>query len=575
MTMLFTTPSVDCRREPDGSLVLRSRTPAGQAAPTILHWLHRFAVESPDTALLTVAADAGRRSWTYAEAWEDVTRVAAALAERGLRQGDRVMVLGANSVEHLTIGLATMLAGGVAVPLAPQYAGPDAERDKLAGLLEMLKPAVVWAETAEQAAVVTAASAAHATQVLVGRAAVTDLARAVDDTTARPRPEDLDPTAPAKILLTSGSTGRPKPVAYTQTMMTTNVRITIDVWPFLDDHPPILVDWLPWNHAFGGNANLNLVLSRGGTLHVDEAAGRPERLKKTIENLRRFRPTFHGTVPAGFAALLPALEADEGFRSAFFDRLDVLFSAGAAMDPNVFHRLSTLSATVRGAPVPIVTGWGSTEAGPGATMVHAHGVDPDCIGTPLPGVEIALRSVAGKHELLVRGPCVATGYWQHPEQTRAAFTPDGWYRSGDAGELIDPSAPERGLRFAGRIADDFKLANGTWVDSTGIRAALLSRSGGRLRDVLVVGADRPALCVLVWPDSRVTEPFEEEDLRVLLSDHNRAQPRPSTRLLDGALLDPEPHPDEVSSKGQLIPAAVLRRRAPLIEKLYTRQGMAL
>lgn len=575
MTTLFTPPSVECRREPDGSVVLRSRVPLGRATPTILHWLRQYAAASPDTALLTVATDAGRRSWTYAEAWEDVTRVAAALAARGVRAGHRVVVLGANSIEHLTVGLATMLAGGVAVPVAPQYAGPDAERDKLAGLLEMLEPALVWVETAAQAAVVTAAAVAHPPQVLVGRAAVTALARTIDDTTARPRPEDLDPAAPAKILLTSGSTGRPKPVAYSQTMMTTNLRMTFDVWPFLEDHPPVLVDWLPWNHAFGGNANLNLVLSRGGTLHVDEAGGRPERIRTTIANLRRFRPTFHGAVPAGFAALLPALEADAEFRGAFFSRLDVLFSAGAAMHPDVFRRLSALSAGVRGVPVPIVTGWGSTEVGPGATMVHARGVGPDCIGTPLPGVEIALRPVAGKHELLVRGPCVAAGYWRHPEQSRAAFTPDGWYRSGDAGELVDPAAPERGLRFAGRIADDFKLANGTWVDSSGIRASLLSRGGGRLRDVLVVGADRPASCVLVWPDNRVAEPFEEEDLRVLLSDHNREQARPSTRLLDGALLAPEPQGDEVSSKGQLVRDAVLRRRAPLVEQLYTRQGVTL
>lgn len=573
MTTLFTPPSVECRCEPDGTLVLRSRVPLGRVTPTVLHWLRQYATDSPDTALLTVSADAGRRSWTYAEAWEDVTRVAAALVGRGLRAGDRVVVLGANSVEHLTMGLAAMLVGGVAVPIAPQYAGPDAERDKLAGLLEMLEPALVWVETSAQAAVVTAASAVHPPQVLVGRAVVTALARTIDDATARPRPEDLDPGAPAKILLTSGSTGRPKPVAYTQTMMTTNVRMTLDVWPFLADHPPVLVDWLPWNHAFGGNANLNLVLSRGGTLHVDEAAGRPEGIGTTIENLRRFRPTFHGAVPAGFAALLPALEADAELRRAFFGRLDVLFSAGAAMHPNVFRRMSALSAGVRGVPVPIVTGWGSTEVGPGATIVHAQGVGPDCIGTPLPGVEIALRPVASKHELLVRGPCVASGYWRHPEQSRAAFTPGGWYRSGDAGELVDPSAPERGLRFAGRIAEDFKLANGTWVDSSGIRVSLMSRSGGRLRDVLVVGADRPASCVLVWPDSRSPEPFAEGDLRVLLGEHNREQARPSTRLLAGALLAPEPQGDEVSSKGQLVRDAVLRRRAPLIEQLYTRQGV--
>ncbi|MTD55549.1 AMP-binding protein [Amycolatopsis pithecellobii] len=559
---MFATPAVDYRREPDGLVVLRSRIPAGRPAPTILHWLRRFATETPGAALLTTATDAGRTAWSYAEAWQDVQRAAAALVHSGLRKGDRVVVLGPNSVAHLTMSLATMLAGAVAVPVAPQYAGASADRAKLRDLLALLEPALVWAAESAQAAVLAEALPGH-TRVLVGRAAVRELRQASHD--RGPVPDAIDAAAPAKILLTSGSTGRPKPVAYSQSMMTTNVQMTLDVWPFLTGHRPVLVDWLPWNHAFGGNANVNLVLSQGGTLHIDEAAGRPERLDLTIRNLRRHRPTFHGAVPAGFAALLPALEADPAFREAFFGRLDVMFSAGAAMHPTVFRRLSELSATVRGRPVPIVTGWGSTEVGPGATMVHAHGVAPDCIGTPLPGVEIGLRPVAGKYELLVRGPCVAEGYWRQPGPSRAAFTDDGWYRSGDAGELVDPEHPDRGLRFAGRIADDFKLANGTWVDAGGIRTSLLARGGGRLRDIVVTGADRSAPCVLVW----AAEPFGEDDLRLLLDAYNRENTKPSTRILDGALLEPEG--DEVGSKGQLVRGAVLARRRSLVERMYDRQ----
>jgi feruloyl-CoA synthase len=567
---MFATPAVDCRREPDGVLVLRSRIPAGTATPTVLHWLRRFGAETPDATFLTVATGADRTAWSYAQAWENVSRVAAALVQRGLRRGDRVVVLGPNSVEHMTMGLATMLAGAVAVPVAPQYAGASADRGKLADLLALLEPALVWAADSAHAAVLAEALPAGApARVLVGRPAVRELRCAIPDDAARPAPEDIDPTAPTKILLTSGSTGRPKPVAYTQSMMTTNIRMTLDVWPFLTGHRPVLVDWLPWNHAFGGNANVNLVLSQGGTLHIDQAAGRPDRLDVTIRNLRRHRPTFHGAVPAGFTALLPALEADPDFRTAFFGRLDVMFSAGAAMHPSVFRRLSELSATVRERPVPIVTGWGSTEVGPGATMVHAPGVAPDCIGTPLPGVEIGLRPVAGKHELLVRGPCVSGGYWRLPEQSRAAFTADGWYRSGDAGELIDPARPERGLRFAGRIADDFKLANGTWVDTSGIRASLLARSAGRLRDIVVFGANRSAPCVLVWADSRATEPFGEDDLRLLLDAYNRENTKPSTRVLDGALLEPEG--DEVGNKGHLVRSVVLERRGQLVEQIYDRQ----
>lgn len=574
MTALFAAPAVECHTEADGSLVLRSRVAPSPATPTILHWLRRFSAESPDTALITFSTPEGRQPWTYAAAWDDVTRVAAALAASGLQRGDRLLVIGANSVDHLTMSLATMLAGGVVVPVAAQYAGETAERVKLANLLATLEPTAIWVEHERQAEVVAEVSGSAAT-ILVGHAAVSRLAASGAGIALAPRPEDMNPVAPTKILLTSGSTGVPKPVAYSQLMMTTNIAMTAAVWPFLDDHRPILVDWLPWNHAFGGNANLNLVLSRGGTLHIDEGAGRPERIGLTIENLRTLRPTFHGAVPAGFAALLPALTSDPDFRSAFFERLDVMFSAGAAMHPNVFHALSDLSKSVRGTAVPIVTGWGSTEVGPGATMVHAVGVEPDCIGTPMPGVEIALRPVAGKQELLVRGPCVAAGYWRHPEQTGVAFTRDGWYRSGDAGELIDASNPNRGLRFAGRIADDFKLANGTWVDSTGVRATLLARTGGRVRDILVLGADRPALCVLVWPDTGVAQPFGDDDLQLLVEDYNLAQSRPSARLIAGAVFEPDPAAGEVSGKGQLIRSAVSRNRANLIDRMYARKEAAL
>lgn len=199
-------------------------------------------------------------------------------------------------------------------------------------------------------------------------------------------------------------------------------------------------------------------------------------------------------------------------------------------------------------------------------MVHAHGVAPDCIGTPLPGVEIALRPVAGKQELLVRGPCVAAGYWRQPEQSRAAFTSDGWYRSGDTGELIDPARPELGLRFTGRIADDFKLANGTWVDAAASARISSPAAEAACATSSWPGADRPAPCVLVWADDRA---FGEDDLRLLLDVFNRENPKPSTRLLGGALLAPEG--DEVGSKGQLVRGVVLERRARLVEQLYDRQ----
>ena len=392
-------------------MLVRSRQRPTPPSPTVLHWLAHWAEATPDVAFVTEAAatsasprpgpDPDRRSLTYGEAWHTAGRIASGLRATGVGPGERVLVAAPNSIEHLCVGLGAMLAGAVYAPMARQYLNVGGS-EKLAAVLQLLSPALAF--VADAAAAEALGGADRDLRTLVGRAGVEQLIGLGDGRPFAPDPDHLDPNAPTKILLTSGSTGTPKPVAYTQLMMTANTQMTIDVWPFVAARKPVLVDWLPWNHAFGGNANINLVLSQGGALHIDEGGGRPDGLARTVANLRRLRPTFHGTVPAGFTALLAAVEAEPAFGDAFFSRLDVMFTAGAAMYPATFERLNLASSRVRGRPVPIVTGWGSTEAGPGATMVHRRDVPPGCIGTPLPGVDVKLEPVGAKYELLVRSP---------------------------------------------------------------------------------------------------------------------------------------------------------------------------
>ena len=580
---LFAPPDVELRHLPGGGMLLRSRQHPTPPTPTVLHWLAHWAATTPDAAFVTQATttatgpatspspcpDSGsypdRRSLTYDQSWRTATLVASGLRASGIEPGERVLVAAPNSIEHLCVGLGVMLAGAVYVPMAPQYLNVGGS-EKLAAVLHLLSPALAF--VADAAAAKVLGDANRNLRTLVGQTGLEQLTGLGDrrSATPDPDPDHLDPNAPTKILLTSGSTGTPKPVAYSQLMMTANTQMTIDVWPFVVAHKPVLVDWLPWNHAFGGNANINLVLSQGGALHIDEGGGRPDGLARTIANLRRLRPTFHGTVPAGFTALLGAVEADPAFGDAFFSRLDVMFTAGAAMHPTTFERLNLASSRVRGRPVPIVTGWGSTEAGPGATMVHRRDAPPGCIGTPLPGVEVKLEPVGAKYELLVRSPSVAAGYWRLPEHSARAFDADGYYRSGDAGLLIDPDRPDLGFRFDGRIADDFKLANGTWVDAAGLRTQLLQAGGGLLRDLVVAGADRPYPVVLAWAaeGAQVTQP----ELDLILGDHNRAHPNPSRRIRAGRLLEPGPTAAEISAKGQLMRAQVLAARAATIDELY-------
>jgi feruloyl-CoA synthase len=565
---LFAPPSVKSIRHSDGVIDLCSGVPLSPRPPSVLHWLSAWAAATPDAPFLTtVSADHDRDVWRYGSAWKDVATLAVGLASHSLA-GGRVMVLASNSIEHMTVGFATMLAGGVYVPVAPQYAGPDADPAKLRGLIELLNPAFAYVEQPAHERAFRAAGGQYAVMLPQG-AVLEQFGGGVAEATigAKDLLYRLDPTAVTKILLTSGSTGRPKPVAYNQARMTANTQATLDLWPFIARHRLELVDWLPWNHAFGSNANINLVLSQGGTLHIDEAAGHPDRLALTIANLRRFRPTFHATVPAGFAALLPELEGDASFCETFFERMDALFSAGAAMHPEVHRRLIEASLTVRPTPVPILSGWGGTETGPGATMVHVPDAPPDCIGLPLPGVEVRLEPNGDKYQLLVRGHGVSDGYWSMPDATRPAFRDDGFFASGDAGELIDPTRPELGLRFTGRIADDFKLSNGTWVDANGVRARLLMLSGGRLHDLVVAGANQSALTVMAWGELSAGE------LDELIADYNRDCGGSSRRIAAGAMFDSEPEPQELSGKGQLIRAAVLSRRAAVIERLYEATAM--
>ncbi|SEB61152.1 AMP-binding protein [Microbacterium hydrocarbonoxydans] len=552
----FASADVELLRLPGGVIELRSKQRPTDAPATTLHWLHRWAATTPSAILLTEVADGGRLALDYGSAWDRVVQAARALIARGIGQGVRVAVIAQNGIDAFVAGHAVMLAGAVWVPIAPQYLRPGADPARIASVLEMVGPALV---------VVPDESLHEA--VPVGYRVETTVAgdgsgRSAGDAGLRLLDRCLADD-PAKLLLTSGSTGTPKAVVYTHRMLVNNVRATVDVWPFVDDHPPVLVDWLPWNHAFGGNANLNMVLLGGGTIHIDDAHGRPDALHRTIAAIREFSPTFHAAVPATFQALVPVLEADRGFRTALFGRCDALFSAGAGMPVGAFRRLKALSQTVRELPVPVLTGWGSTEVGPGATIVHSADSEPGWVGPPLPGVTIRLVPVGDKLELRVRSESVTPGYWRDPDRTAAVFDHDGFYRSGDAGRLVDDSRPELGLRFDGRIADDFKLSNGSWVNVDRLRSSLLALAGNGVRDVVVAGPDRAHLVALFWVTEGATV-----DVGAVLAAHNAGTTGQTNLVVAGGVLTEELDAELLSPKGLIKPAAFRSAHTALIDDLY-------
>ena len=284
----------------------------------------------------------------------------------------------------------------------------------------------------------------------------------------------VGPDTIAKILFTSGSTGMPKGVINTQRMLCSNQQSWAQIWPFLEATPPVLCDWLPWNHTFGGNATFNMVLRNGGTLYVDGGKPAPGLIETTARNLREVTPTLYFNVPRGFDLLLPYLETDADLRRAFFSRLEILFYAGAALPQNLWNRLAALSASDGGGRLSMLSGWGSTETAPLAACVHYSIDRPGVIGNPAPGIELKLVPSGDTHEIRVRGPNVTPGYYRAPDLTREAFDEDGFYRIGDAMKLADPDDPAKGLVFDGRVAEDFKLQSGTWVRAGAVRLKLIA-----------------------------------------------------------------------------------------------------
>lgn len=550
----FGDADLDMIRLSGGVTEIRSRQAPSQAPPSTLHWLRQWATATPTAVLLSQVSDGQRDFVDYATMWARVVQAARSLRSHGVGRGDRVAVIAVNSVEAFVAGHAAMLLGAIWVPIAPQYLRAGADPARIRGVLDLVEPSLVIVPDPALDPVLL--DGYPVIDKLIGATTVTD--EDGDRLLAACGGDDR-----AKLLLTSGSTGTPKAVVYTHRMLVSNARATADVWPFVTDHPPVLVDWLPWNHAFGGNQNLNMVLLGGGTIHIDDAHGRPAELARSIAAITEFAPTFHAAVPATFQALLPVLETDPTFRAALLGRCDALFSAGAAMPAATFRRLRELSETVRPEPVPVLSGWGSTEVGPGATIVQTADSEPGWIGPPLPGVTIRLVPVADKLELRVKGPSVMAGYWRDPQRTAAVFDEDGFYRSGDTGRLVDEQRPELGLRFDGRIADDFKLANGSWVNVDRLRSNLLACAGTGVRDVVVAGPDRPHLVALFWLAAGASL-----DVQAVLDNHNRTTSGQTNVVVAGAILDDEPAAELLSAKRLLKPAVFRAAESARIDDLY-------
>jgi feruloyl-CoA synthase len=548
-------------------------------------WLEHWARETPDApALAERDGSGGWRLLTWGEVRREVGALAQGLLALDLPPGAPVVVLSDNSVDHALLALAAMHVGRPACTVSSAYSRLGPDFSKIRGILRKLRPGLVYASDAAVYGAALRAADVEAVVVL-GRGAQEvpgalaferllrqDEGPEVMRAFAAIRPEDH-----AKYLLTSGSTGHPKVVINTHRMLCANQQMIVQAWRFLQHEKPVLLDWLPWSHTFGGNHNFNLVLCHGGTLYVDEGRPMPGLVLHTLRNLREVKANLHFNVPRGLDMLLPYLEKDEALARQLFEGLRVLFYAGAALAPASWKRLEVVAARVREEPLFLTTSWGSTETAPAVTSAHWRLEGAGCIGGPLPGAELKFVPSGQKLEMRVRGAGVFPGYRDDPELTAAAFDDEGFYCIGDAGRLVDEVHPEQGVLFDGRVAEDFKLSSGTWVSVGTLRVKLVSALAPLVQDAVITGHDRDKVGALLFltpaAEALPREPLREELKSKLAALHAAAGG--SAQSPARVLLLAEPASlaaGEITDKGYINQRAVLARRAAEVERLYADAG---
>ena len=508
--LTFGPPEVVVERRPDGVMLARSPHPLGSYPRVATDWLDHWAKVAPERVFL---AERGRESWrkvTYAEARAAARSVAQALIDRSLNVERPVAILSGNSVDHALIGLGAMIAGVPYAPVSAPYSLVAKDFAKLKAIIALLTPGLAFVDDGVPfAAAIKAAVPTDVEIVATANPPPTRRAMTLDAILTTTAGAEVDraqakvgPDTIAKLLFTSGSTGTPKGVINTHRMMTSNQAMLRGVNPSYAAEPPVLIDWLPWSHTFGGNNNFNLVLANGGSFFIDEGRPLPGAIEATVRNLSEISPTVYYNVPRGFEMLLPYLQADRELRRSLFARLQAFCYAGAALAPHVRAGYERLGLETVGEIVPMLTSFGSTETGPSAISVTERARDPGVIGVPNPGVEVKLVPNAGKLEARVKSPSVTPGYWREPGLTEAAFDEEGFYKFGDALRFADENDPERGFLFDGRVAEDFKLATGTWVSVGPLRAKFVAHCAPYVTDVVVAGHDRDDAAGARHPEPR-------------------------------------------------------------------------
>ena len=563
----------------DGSILLHSGYDLGPVDRSTGVWLDRWANATPDALFLAERSGTGWRTLSYGEARAQVHALAAGLLARGL--DGPIMILSGNSIDHALLALATQYVGLVSVPVAEQYSLIPAAHGRLKYIADLVKPALVYAADGDTYAAALKLLDCPATCSNVGSSGaipfdVLQQGRA----DVRAAHLSVGPDTIAKLLLTSGSTSDPKAVETTQRMMTTNQAQLRDVFPFLEARPPVMVDWLPWNHVFGGSLTFNLVLSNGGAMYIDDGKPLPALFPRTVENLGLVSATVSFNVPVGFAQLVQALEESDALCQSYFKDLDMIFYAGASLPQDTWTRLERVALKTGGRMPLITSGWGLTETAPGALVQHEPAKGAGIIGAPLPGVVTKLLDDGtGRMETRVKGPSIFERYYGNAEKTADAFDQEGFFKTGDAMRFVDPEDMDRGLQFDGRTSEDFKLSTGTWVHAAQIRLEMIACLGPYAQDVIVCGHGRDEVGILIVPGPKAQAGQTDagallsdavQDIRERVHDISSVTTGSARRVVRALVLadPPDIGAGEMTAKGNINFARLLERRSHLVERLY-------
>ena len=542
-------------------------------------------------------ADGSLGDWlhlSYGQAWSRARSIAQGIIERGLSAERPVVILSENDLEHAQIALGCLLAGVPFVPTSPAYSLISQDFDKLRHVLRTVTPGLVFAaDAARYGRAIEAAVDAQTEVVLTSGTLASRASTSFEALASTPATAQVDaamaatgPDTITKFLFTSGSTKLPKAVINTQRMWCGNQQQMAQSMPVLAEQDLVLVDWLPWNHTFGGNHNFGMVLFHGGTLYIDDGKPTPALMHETLRNLREIAPTVYFNVPTGFEAIALAMKEDAVLRQKLLSRVQMFFYAGAALAQPIWDSLFATQEAEVGERIVMSTGLGMTESGPFAIFVTNPNVRAGDLGVPTPGMELKLVDVDGKIEVRYKGPNVTPGYWRAPQETADSFDEEGFFCSGDAVKWIDETDVHQGLKFDGRIAEDFKLATGTFVSVGPLRAKIIAAGAPYIQDVVLTGLNLKEVGAMVFPTAAVRQlsplPANTPLADVLASDEVQAQfqkivdelARTGTgsanRIARLCLLADPPTIDrgEITDKGSINQRSVLSHRADTVRALH-------